>query len=335
MKLRSSTFRGVLGTVVMLCGLPTHAGVYKCLDTQQKVFYQDKPCAELKTARLPSHIAQLGNSSENRQFLWKATAPESKGEAYLLGSLHFGTKDMYPLPPKIMEAFNAADVLVVETNIDDPQEAESLKKLTTEGLYPEGASLEDHVKPGTWSRLLASGKALDIPEATLRQMKPWLVSLTLAQQALTKTGVDPSMGIDKAFVKDASTKKPIIQLESAAQQLKLLQNLSDLEQEQWLLQSIQDADKAAERYQELAAAWKKGDAEVMDLIVHRSFDSSPPSAKLFKMLFTDRNIAMANKIEEMTADGRKYFFVVGAGHLGGDQGIVKLLETKGFRIEQP
>ena len=191
------------------------------------------------------------------------------------------------------------------------------------------------MKPGTWTRLLAAAKRLDVAEATVRQLKPWMASLILTQRALDTAGVDADMGIDKAFVKDASTKKPIMQIETAARQLQLLQSLNDDEQEQWLLQTISEADKAGARYGELADAWKKGDADTMDWIVHRSFDNNPISINLYKRFFTDRNVAMADKINELLQEGRKYFFVIGAGHLGGEMGIIKLLEAKGFRIEQP
>lgn len=319
---------------LVACWPVAQAGIHKCLDAQSKVFYQDKPCQDLTTANLPSHLSQPGAPSQ-RQFLWKATSLSTKGEAYLLGSLHFGDKEMYPLPAKITDAFGAADVLVVEADLQGGQASDAVKKLLAEAVYPEGVSLEEHVKPGTWRKLLAVAQKLGIPESKIRQQQPWLAALTITTEALAKSGFDPAMGIDKAFVKDAGAKKPILQLESAEIQIKLLQALSALEQEQWLLQALLDADKGPALFQEVADAWRKGDAEAMDMIVHRSFDSSPTSAKLFQLFFADRNATMAKKIEDMTADGRKYFFVIGAGHLGGDQGIVKLLEDKGFRIEQP
>jgi len=325
----------ILAVALLACFCSgAQAGIHKCLNEQNKVFYQDKPCQDLTTANLPSHLVQPGEPNR-QQFLWKATSLSSKGEAYLLGSLHFGTKEMYPLPPKITDAFNVSDVLVVEADLQSAQANDAVKKALAEALYPEGVSLEENVKPGTWRKLLAVAQKLGIPEARLRQQKPWLAALTITIQSLAKSGFDPAMGIDKAFVKDAGAKKPILQLESAEAQLKLLQALNGLEQEQWLIQALLDADKGPALFQEVADAWQKGDAEAMDMIVRRSFDTSPTSVKLFQLFFSERNASMAKKIEEMTTDGRRYFFVIGAGHLGGEQGIVKLLEAKGFRVEQP
>jgi ABC-type sulfate/molybdate transport systems ATPase subunit len=48
----------------------------------------------------------------------------------------------------------------------------------------------------------------------------------------------------------------------------------------------------------------------------------------------DRNVAMVDKIDTMLAGDTNVFVVVGAGHFGGEQGIVKLLEEKGHEVEQ-
>ncbi len=102
--------------MLLLITLPNaEAGVYKCTDANNRVFYQDKACQELNAEKLPTHLSQLAEKNDRRYFLWKAAA--GKGTAYLLGSLHFGAQDMYPLPEGITDAFAAAEVLVVEANL--------------------------------------------------------------------------------------------------------------------------------------------------------------------------------------------------------------------------
>jgi uncharacterized protein YbaP (TraB family) len=43
---------------------------------------------------------------------------------------------------------------------------------------------------------------------------------------------------------------------------------------------------------------------------------------------------MADKIDRYLTQNSVYFVVVGAGHLIGDQGIVKLLEKRGYKVTQ-
>jgi len=54
---------------------------------------------------------------QEKSFLWKVRS--GPVTVYLLGSLHFLKKENYPLNLKIEEAFEEADTLVVEANIND------------------------------------------------------------------------------------------------------------------------------------------------------------------------------------------------------------------------
>ena len=73
----------------------------------------------------------------------------------------------------------------------------------------------------------------------------------------------------------------------------------------------------------------------MDLIVRQSFDPGQIGSKLYKTFLIDRNERMANRLVDLANDGRTYFVVIGADHLGGEKGILKLLGQKGFTVTQP
>ena len=308
------------------------AGVYKCLDAQKRVFYRDTPCQELTTATLPGHLSQLRGEAEARHFLWKASS--GKGTAYLLGSVHFGAPDMYPLPARIMDAYNAADVLVVEANVENAA-GETAQKLATAGTYADGSKLENHVKPATWQKATDAAKKFGLSEEALSTQKPWMGALTLTSLALKSAGYDQSLGVDQSFIRENGAKKPVLEMESVDQQIKLFDEFSPQEQEQMLLQTVQDIGRGPDLFKQIVDAWKRGDADAMDIVVRQSFDSGDTGRKLFKVLFSDRNIAMSNKIDELLGDGRTYFIVLGAGHLGGEQGILRQLEQKGYTVSQP
>ena len=55
---------------------------------------------------------------------------------------------------------------------------------------------------------------------------------------------------------------------------------------------------------------------------------------IFKRLLDDRNKGMASKIEGYLKTKETYFVVVGAGHLVGDKGIIKMLKERGYSVEQ-
>ena len=53
-----------------------------------------------------------------------------------------------------------------------------------------------------------------------------------------------------------------------------------------------------------------------------------------KIMFDDRNLNMADKAEEYLKTGKTTFYIVGAGHMVGETGIIKLLRDRGYTVVQ-
>ncbi len=323
-------FSGLLALAFLL---PAEAAVYKCTDKTGRIYYQDKACQDLIAERLTGGLANIAGKEEKRAFFWKATG--EKGTLYLLGSLHLGDQSLYPLPQMVTDAFAASDVVVVEADLLDDSKKELMDALKDRGRYTEKGNLEAHVKPVTWNKTVDMGKRLGFNEEMLRPLKPWLAALILHAESQKQAGYSPEFGVDHAFLKESQGKKPVLEMENLEEQANMFEALSDLEQEQLLLQTLRELGRAPDVYRDAIEAWKQGDAEAMDLVVRHAFDSGPIGERLFKSFYADRNERMANRLKEMAGDGRTYFVVVGAGHLGGESGMLKLLQDKGFKITQP
>ncbi len=308
------------------------AGVHKCMDENNNVVYQDKPCQELTSAGLSPALSRL-NPEENRpHLLWKLGA--EKKTIYLMASLGYGTADMYPLPEAVMDAFTGSNVLVVANELDAGSEVASQPTIIAKGGYSDGTVLRDHVKPATWQKVLNLAKTLEVGEETLSAQRPWMAALTLKNAALKQAGYDEKLSVGKNFIKAADTLKPIVELDPLDDQVKRFEGMEDAEQEQFLLEALREADNKNEYFKSLAEAWKKGDADSVGLAVRRAVDTLPASQKLPEQWLTSRNEGIANKIDEMAADGRTYFVVVDAKRLVGEKGIIAELLAKGFKATQ-
>lgn len=322
--------RALLSALVLALAPGTPwAGVHKCLDQNNKVFYQDKPCQEKTSAGLSPALSRL-NPGENRpQLLWQLGS--GKKSLYLLGGLGFGTADMYPLPEKLMDAFAGANVLVIVDDLDTAGEAAAQPALIAKGEYKDGTGLEDHVKPGTWRKALELAKSLDIAEDTLNAQRPWLAALNLRGAALKRMGYDEQLATAKSFVKAAETLKPIVEFDPQAEQAKRFDGMADAEQEAFLLEALHEADARNEYFKALDEAWRKGDPESVEFTVRRALVAVPASQKSSEQWLKSRNEALARSLDEMAADGRTYFVVVDARRVVGEAGLLAALEAKGFR----
>ena len=286
-------------------------------------------------------LAPLARASEpaaeagQKLFCWKVTGSEG-GAVYLLGTIHVGRAEFYPLPAVIENSFKAADTLVTETDLTEPQGSSRLLKLLLEkGTYPRGDTVENHIGAETRAHLahyVATSKELG---SDYTHLKPWFLSIAIAIVEAKRAGLNTNDGIDRHFVDEAVTmKKPIGTLETSEFQLELMNSFSDELQDQLLLAALLDTEKKPEVMGQLLQAWKSGDAERLHETTTRYLRDYPVLKPLFEKMFDQRNDAMTQKIEEFLKTPKTIFVAVGAGHLTGERGILAQLRAKNYEIEQ-
>lgn len=274
------------------------------------------------------HVVPL----DQKCFLWKAQSVNNT--VYILGSIHFAKKDLYPLHQKIEDAFNKSDILVVEAdpnkNID-----ETRRVILKHALYSEGESLKENISKELFELIESKLAQLSVPVSSVERYKPWYLAMMLQELEFQRLGYYPIYGIDYYFLKKAGDRKPIFELESIESQINLLSGLSKYEQELNLYYTTAYLDKIEKEINELINAWLKGDEKEMGfLLIESSLLSDPRLLPLFEKIFYQRNKTMVNKIEESLKTKWTYFIVVGAGHLVGKEGIIELLKQKGYSVSQ-
>ena len=282
-------------------------------------------------ALLGSCLAQTQPASQpqiktRRLLMWKASSPTTT--VYLLGSIHLGDKDMYPLPEAVESAFSASKLLVVEINIKDTQKVNQNRLLLQYGFYPEGDSLSNHLPKKTAMALGDFCIEHRLPRILLEKMKPWAVAATIEVLAFQQAGEDPALGIDLHFLNEAKQQK-IEELETADFQMTALSSGTEAEQQQMLADTLKELAKPKDHIDKMKEIFLSGDPETLQKFLEEN--NTPKS--LFKRLLIDRNGPMAERIEAYLKGNDQCFVVVGAAHLVGDQGIVKLLQQKDYKVE--
>jgi uncharacterized protein YbaP (TraB family) len=271
------------------------------------------------------------HSQPQKSFMWKIQSKTST--VYVLGSLHFAKKEMYPLSQKIETAFAQSDGLVVEANVNDIKKID-IQKMTESAFYPADDALEKHVSPETFESVKKETDGLGIPLQLLNKQKPWFLAMTLVALESMKLGLDPSLGIDKYFLSKAEGKKKIMELESLDYQINLLSGFSDKDQELFLIYTLKDLRIMEQEVSQLIQAWTSGDTQAMESILTRSVSEDKRLSPIFEKLIFERNRRMASKIEDFLQTKGTYFVIVGAGHLVGSRGVIGLLGGKGYLVEQ-
>ncbi|MFZ6818730.1 TraB/GumN family protein [Undibacterium sp. Ji22W] len=251
--------------------------------------------------------------------------------AYLYGSIHIAKKDFYPLAKVVKQSYAKADTLVVETDITDENANRSIiGKLS----YIAPDRLEHHLSAETWNTLRdMTGQSLE----QFQFYKPVLVAMGLTVSAGMQLGFEPEQGLDLHFIKAAQKdKKKLIELDGVAVQAEVLNNLSNEEGDAILANTLQSFKNGEIRqeFQRMTEAWRAADADKLAQIFVAAANKDSGSKKITQKLIDDRNPDTAKKIIELMSSGKKLFIVVGAGHLAGDNNLIKLFQQQGLQVRQ-
>ena len=289
-------------------------------------------CVWLALTCLPA-IATFVHA-ENRSLAWEMSAKEGSQRAYLVGAMHLANSSFYPLDQKILDGFKQSDVLLVELDETRVEPEVQQRLLEKYAYYPEGEHYRDHLSQALVDQIdvLFASLGVDDPGVLFARHKPGLLGVTLAALQAQVLGYSAQYGIDSYFLEKARFNKDIEELESFEFQIKLITELPS--EDQSFSDALLNMADFESEWRGLERAWKDGDAdELYRLAIGDALRDFPSLAEYYDILFFQRNITMAERLESC-AMKKVCFMVVGAGHLVGPKGIVDLLEQKGFEFKQ-
>ena len=277
------------------------------------------------------HAQQNRQTTSPKHCLWRVETPLNKA-IFLLGSLHVLKSDTYPLADAINEAYSQSQKVVFETDLAAMMDPALQAKMLDLGLYPEGQTLFQNISDEMRISLKKKMTDLGMPMEHFERFRPWFIAVTLTALELQRLGFSPDYGIDVHFYGRAgSDQKEIGFLEPVEFQLDLLGKMNAHDQHAFLGQTLKDLDVAARLADDMLKNWKKGDVDNLSAVLFKSFEGYP---QIENRLLRRRNIDWVKKIEEMMAEEKNIFFVVGAGHLIGPGSVVALLKERGYTVMQ-
>jgi uncharacterized protein YbaP (TraB family) len=262
--------------------------------------------------------------------LWQAQGLNNT--IYLLGSIHLLRKQDHPLPSIIDRAYEDADVLIMELDMDDLDSMATQQLFNQHGLLRDGTTLRDMMGEELYRRAEIAAESSDIPLDMLATSEPWLAAITVEMMSLYRIGFNPMLGVEMTMLSRAvQDGKRIDGLEAIEEQLAFLDGLSLQAQRDMLIQTLEESADMRASIDELIRAWRYGDIGVLESSL---LDSFAGHDELNEALVNRRNRRWAAQIDELLDDEQDYLIIVGALHLVGEAGLPRLLAKAGVDIQQ-
>jgi len=247
---------------------------------------------------------------------------------YLLGSVHLLREKDHPIPDAIYAAYEAADLLVMELDMDDLDPIATQTLINELGMIKSDDTLSDLMGAELYAEAERIAEKIRIPLAMLSGTEPWLAAINVEQLMLLRIGFNPIYGIESHLMNKAvADNKEILGLESIDQQLGFLDSMSLDAQRTLLMQTLRESADLENTMDELITAWRNGDIAFLKTSMLEEMQAYP---ELYDALVVTRNRDWIEKIVEMLQDDRDYLVIVGALHLIGDDGLPTLLRERGY-----
>jgi uncharacterized protein len=288
------------------------------------------------TAVLAFFLASSGarGADSQRPLMWKI---EGAKPSYLFGTIHVPDERVLKLKPCVRAALDGADAVFTEL----PMDMGTQMKIAMKSMLPEGKTLKDVLPKKLYAKIDKLFSAKGLPMAMLGRFKIWAIAVqvTLLDHLMELASKQP---LDQYIYKQANDAgKQVGGIETTAEQLSVFDSLSQKEQIKMLRDALEERDKyiakGVDFIKVLIDIYLRGDEKELLKKMTEEYDPSDPlDRKMMKLLFTDRNKRMAERIAAKlkASPDKSLFFAIGSGHLPGPEGIVIRLQKAGFKVER-
>ncbi|QDP00162.1 TraB/GumN family protein [Thalassotalea sp. PS06] len=262
--------------------------------------------------------------------VWQVT--KDGQTVYLGGTVHVLAQSDYPLPEEFDKAYDQSQILVFEMDMSATGTPQFQQAMMEKMMYTGGGTYADDLKPETVKRLDAYMAERNLPVDNLKVLKPSMLSVTLSMLELQRLGIFGA-GVDLFYTqRGQADNKSFAFLELPEEQLDFLAALGKGYEDEFINYTLDDISKIGDMMTEMKTAWRTGDSDALYNLGTKDWKQKFPQS--YQSLIVDRNNNWMDDIEGYFSTKEVEFVLVGALHLVGDEGVLKQLEDKGYKIIQ-
>lgn len=260
-----------------------------------------------------------------QSLLYKISGNNLQKPSYLFGTIHIICPDDFTMPEQLSPALESCEQVLLEIDMTDPQ---LMQKMQMGMMNPNMKNIKADLSAEDIS---AVDKALVQHFGTgidqLGILKPWALSTMLS----VKLAVECPQPIQyEAEIMKLATEaeKPIDGLETVEFQLKVFDNIPYETQLKLMMEAVNDVEEQKALFAKMVLAYKAEDVDML----YDLFMEEEEMKQFAEFLLHQRNQNWLEVLEK-TLPAKACFIAVGAGHMGGEKGLLKLLENAGYSVD--
>ena len=280
-------------------------------------------CKTTKTEVAENEFIPLQNS-----LLWKIESDGLPYSSYLFGTIHIINQKDYFLPSGFEKAFKKVNNLTFEIDMNELNNPATILSIMPKIMMKGDTSIKDLISDEDYNLLKQHFKKNGIPLFLFEKVKPMFLSM-FAEVDINQNSLQS--GEYKSYEMELMEKakeynKSVSGLETINYQISIFDSIPYIEQAKMLMEGIKTVEEDNSQLDELVEIYKRQDLNAMQQSIQ-----SDDISKYEKILVWNRNNNWIPVMDSMMKK-QPVLFSVGAGHLGGKEGVINLLRKRGYRV---
>jgi len=279
-------------------------------------------CKSTKVVTKSAEQAKDATTPKNESsLLWKVEGNGIK-PSYVFGTMHILKTEDFNIKEPVKKAFNQADQLVLEVDMDDPEMQLTIMQHVS---MKDGMTLDQLVEKEIYNQLDDKlTKSMGVGIAMFKTWQPLMLSTLLLKDIV---GSQPA-SFEGSLIEMAKKQEiEVLGLETVEEQVGFFHDIPYKDQAEMIKEYVTEADEVAKGFAQLTKHYLSEDIDEM----HRFLEKEAKGQLSTTEIIDKRNQNWIPKIKKM-ATHKSTFFGVGAGHLGGSKGVINLLKKAGYKL---
>jgi uncharacterized protein YbaP (TraB family) len=290
-----------------------------CLATNAQ---NKKPVTKQKT--VPAE--NINHANLNTSLLWEVSGKGLTAPSYLYGTMHIVCAEDTKMSEGLKTAIKKAKQVYFEIDMDNMEEMMSVMKYAR---MTNGLKISDLVSADDYQKLedyFKNNKSA-LPFAMMSRFKPYFITAIISEGIMA---CKQKVSVEQMIMSEARQyDKEVNGLETLEFQASIFDSIPYEKQAADLVMYVDSIDKFRQITVEMTEMYRKQDIDHMDSLMEKS---DPGMMQYMDLLLFDRNKRWASQIPEQMFN-MPTLFAVGAGHLGGEKGVISLLKQQGFTVK--
>lgn len=264
-------------------------------------------------------------SEANNSLFWRIEGNGLEQPAHLFGTIHLIPENDFSFEKELDSLLEISTSLMLEMDISDPQIVAAAQKRM---VYAQGEGPEDYFTPEELEKIKALCTAVGTPWQSVKHLNLLSLEGYLSTQILQRD-MGKLNGYEEHLVAEA---KQVGTPVAGAEDADYVYSYHDvIPGEEIAKRLLEVSDKYSTDKEAYLGEFNQMVQMYLAQDLHQLHTTSfkEDTDPTYQGLVVDRNLAWMDALEK-DLDGK--FIAVGAGHLGGEHGLVHILKAQGYEV---